>query len=92
MALKKNSFNLLENLDNFATGTIPLKDFAQYHKLQFELYEIIKRSNDPIKIQNFENILFQNPLNKILKNGYRLEPLNPNLPKELKIKSFFLIF
>ena len=72
---KEEFFNLLEKLDNFATGPIPLKDFAQYHKLQFELYEIIKRSNDPIKIQNFENILFQNPLNKILKNGYRLEPI-----------------
>ena len=73
---KEEFFNLLENLDNFTTGTIPLKDFTQYHKLQFELYEIIKRSNDPIKIQNFENILFQNPLNKILKNGFHLEPLN----------------
>ena len=73
---KEEFFNLLEKLDNFATGPIPLKDFTQYHKLQFELYEIIKRSNDPIKIQNFENILFQNPLNKILKNGFHLEPLN----------------
>ena len=73
---KEEFFNLLENLDNFADGPIPLKDFTQYHKLQFELYEIIKRSNDPIKIQNFENILFQNPLNKILKNGFHLEPLN----------------
>ena len=73
---KEEFFNLLENLDNFAAGPIPLKDFTQYHKLQFELYEIIKRSNDPIKIQNFENILFQNPLNKILKNGFHLEPLN----------------
>lgn len=72
---KEEFFNLLENLDNFAAGPIPLKDFAQYHKLQFELYEIIKRSNDPVKIQNFENILFQNTLNKILKNGYRLEPI-----------------
>lgn len=72
---KEEFFNLLENLDNFAAGPIPLKDFAQYHKLQFELYEIIKRSNDSVKIQNFENILFQNTLNKILKNGYRLEPI-----------------
>lgn len=72
---KEEFFNLLENLDNFATGPILLKDFIQYHKLQFKLYEIIKRSNEPNKIQNFENILFQNSLNKILKNGFSLIPL-----------------
>lgn len=71
---KEEFFHLLENLDNFATGPIPLKDFTQHHKLQFKLYEIIKRSNDSNKIQNFENILFQNSLNKILKNGFTLAP------------------
>ena len=69
---KEEFFNLLENLDNFTAGPIPLKDFIKYHKLQFKLYEIIKRSNEPNKIQNFENVLFQNPLNQILKNGFSL--------------------
>ena len=36
---------------------------------------LIKRSNEPNKIQNFENILFQNPLNQILKNGFTLTHL-----------------
>lgn len=69
---KEEFFDLLEKLDNFAMGKIPINDFIEYQKLKFKLYDIIKRSNDENKIKNFENILFQSSLSKILHNGYTL--------------------
>lgn len=78
---KEEFFDLLNNLDNLAMGSIPINDFIKYHKLQFKLYEIIKRSQDKNKIQNFENILFQNPLNNILHKSYTLTSLNMSAKK-----------
>ncbi len=47
---------------NFAKANILIKDDIKFIKTQLKLYEIIKRSQDEEKIQNFEAELDKNKL------------------------------
>lgn len=58
-------FYTMNELDNLTRLITPI-DIKKYYKLKLKLYEIIKRSNDEKKISNFENVLFNNQLTKII--------------------------
>ncbi|MBR2840406.1 MAG: hypothetical protein IKF01_00885 [Bacilli bacterium] len=58
-------FYVINELDNL-TKLITPTDMKDYYKLKLKLYEIIKRSDDEKKISNFEKVLFNSPLTKII--------------------------
>lgn len=66
---KEEFFEVMTNLDNLATTKNSIYNSFNSIKLQLKLYQIIKRSNNLQKIQNFENILNENLLIKLLKQN-----------------------
>ena len=73
---KEEFFEIINNLDNLATTKIPIYNTITSIKTQLKLYTIIKRSKDITKIKQFENILDQNTLTKILRNGQTITLAN----------------
>ena len=60
-------------LINFAEANISIKDDIKFIKTQLKLYEIIKRSQDEEKIQNFEAELDKSKLISFSRNKKEIE-------------------
>ena len=80
---KEEFFEIMTNLDNLATTNQIIFSNVDNIKTQLKLYEIIKRSNDPKKITNFENILDENKFIKKLRHG-KIILDKPNLKSKTK--------
>ena len=65
---KEEFFQIMNSLDNLATTTSFIFNQFETIKTELNLYKIIKRSKDQNKINNFEQILNENKLIKLLKS------------------------
>ena len=82
---KEEFFEIMNNLDNLATTKIPIYNTINSIKTQLKLYKIVKRCKDGNKIKQFESILDQNPLTKILRSGQKITLANkPTLKAKTK--------
>lgn len=86
---KEEFFEIMNNLDVLTTTRIPIDTTVTSIRTQFKLYDIIKRSKNQDKISAFEQILDENPLTKLLKNGRQLVLANKP-PKAIKTKKLAL--
>ena len=82
---KEEFFKIMNNLDDLATTKIPIYNTITSVQTQLKLYDIIKRSKNKDKISAFEQILDENPLTKLLRNGQNLVLANKP-PKIIKTK------
>lgn len=65
---KEEFFQTMNSLDNLATTSSVVFNQLEAIKTELNLYKIIKRSKDQNKINNFEQILYENKLLKLLKS------------------------
>lgn len=78
---KEEFFDFIFTIDNFVKYPMFGKDVVAYFKMQFKLYEIIKRSNDIDKISKFEKILAEDKMVCLLK-GNQFKLIKNNEPNK----------